>query len=336
MYVEDNKMTNQTRDQVIASQRDFAAPGVLTQYVILALTWGSSFFFVSVGLEGLSPTQVVLARLTIGAAALIPICLLMRQRLPRGAAVWGHLIVVGLLLCVVPFLLFAWAQQHVPSSIASIINATTPLMTMVVAMAALPSERPDRWKIGGLLVGFSGVLLVLAPWQNLESSSAPVGYVACLVATLSYGIAFVYMRRFVSPLGLPAISTATVQVGSAAVIMLLASPWVAAQPVNLTPSVVTSMILLGVFGTGLAYVWNANIVSRWGATPASTVTYVTPIVGIALGVVALGERFGWNQPIGAALVIIGILVSQKRFTFLPGSMRRAEQKVAVRADTYEI
>ena len=336
MYVEDNKTTNHTKNQITVSRRDFATPGVLTQYVILALTWGSSFFFVSVGLEGLSPAQVVLARLTIGAAALIPIFLLTRQRLPRGAVVWCHLIVVGLLLCVIPFLLFAWAQQHVPSIIASIINATTPLMTMIVAMLALPSERPDRWKIGGLLVGFSGVLLVLTPWENFGSSSAPVGYIACLIATLSYGIAFVYMRRFVSPLGLPAISTATAQVGSAAAIMLLISPWIAAQPVTLTPSVVTSMILLGVFGTGLAYVWNANIVSRWGATPASTVTYLTPIVGITLGVVALGDRFGWNQPIGAALVIIGILVSQNRLNFLPKSTRRAEQELAVRADTYEI
>jgi drug/metabolite transporter (DMT)-like permease len=334
MSVGDDKKMNCTSSRGTGSNRGFTRPGVVTQYVLLALTWGSSFFFVSVGLEGLSPAQVVLARLTIGAVALIVVRSLMRQPLPRGVIVWCHLIVVGLLLCVIPFLLFAWAQQHVPSSIASIINATTPLMTMIVALAALPSERPDRWRIGGLFVGFCGVLLVLAPWQSLGSSGTPVGYVACLIATLSYGVAFVYMRRFVSPLGLPAISTATVQVSSAAAIMLLISPWIAAQPLTLAPPVVTSMVLLGVLGTGLAYVWNANIVSQWGATRASTVTYLAPIVGITLGVVVLGEQVGWSQPLGAAVVILGILVSQRRIKLPSKPLPRASQESKSSADNY--
>ncbi|MFZ4896339.1 EamA family transporter [Plantibacter sp. Mn2098] len=114
-----------------------------------------------------------------------------------------------------------------------------------------------------------------------------------------------------SPLGLPAVPVATVQVGSAAVVMLLVSPWIAGGPVALTPSVAIAMLLLGVFGTGLAYVWSANIVGGWGATPASTVTYVAPVVGITLGVVALGETLHWYQPVGAAVVVLGILISSR-------------------------
>lgn len=288
------------------------SPTTLLQYVMLSLVWGSSFFFVSVGLRGLSPTQVVLARLGLGAVALVVISLMTRQRPPRALSSWAHLFVVAMMLCVVPFLLFAWAQQHVPSSLASIINATTPLMTMVVALLALPAERPDRWKLGGLGVGFVGVLLVLDPFTGLEVGTDVFGYLACLGATLSYGVAFVYMRRFVSPRGYTAIPVATAQVGMAAVVMLIISPWIASQPVAITPAIVMSMLALGVLGTGLAYVWNANVVSRWGATVASTVTYLTPVVGITLGVIALGERLSWYQPLGALVIVGGILVSQRR------------------------
>lgn len=284
----------------------------LAQYVMLALVWGSSFFFIDIGLQELAPTQVVLARLMIGAVVLAVICLVRRQRLPRGRSIWEHLFVVAMLLCVVPFLLFAWAQQHVPSSVASIINATTPLMTMAVALLALPSERPDRWKVGGLGVGFIGILLVLDPFSGLDGDIGPLGYLACLGATLSYGIAFVYMRRFVSPRGFPPVPVATAQVGMAAIVMATVSPLVANQPFTVSPAVVVSMFALGALGTGLAYVWNASIVAEWGATVGSTVTYVAPVIGITLGVVVLGENLAWYQPIGAVVVVLGILVSQRR------------------------
>ncbi|RLP72222.1 DMT family transporter [Mycetocola tolaasinivorans] len=294
------------------SERSAGSRRTLTQYVLLALVWGSSFFLVGIGLQDLAPTQVVLARLAIGAVALALVCFVSRQRLPRGGRIWAHLFVVAMLLCVVPFLLFAWAQQHVPSSVASIINATTPLMTMGVALLALPSERPDRWKVGGLGLGFIGILFVLDPLGGFDGETGPLGYIACLGATLSYGIAFVYMRRFVSPRGLTAIPVATAQVGLAAIVMVVLSPVIANQPFTISPAGAASMLVLGAFGTGLAYVWNASIVANWGATAASTVTYIAPVVGIALGVLALGESLAWYQPVGAIVVVLGILVGQGR------------------------
>lgn len=298
---------------------------------MLAVVWGSSFFLVDIGLRGLSPTQVVLGRLVIGAVVLAIVCLVGRQRLPRGGSIWAHLFVVAMLLCVVPFLLFAWAQQHVPSSVASIINATTPLMTMAVALLALPSERPDRWKAGGLGVGFIGILLVLDPLTGFHGETGPLGYLACLGATLSYGIAFVYMRRFVSPRGLDAIPVATAQVGMAAAVMLILSPAIATQVFVISPAVVASMVILGAFGTGLSYVWNASIVAHWGATTASTVTYIAPVVGIGLGVLVLGEKLAWYQPVGAVVVVIGILVSQQRMP-----RRRRPAAAVASADDYQI
>lgn len=281
------------------------------QFVLLALAWGSSFLFIKVGLEGLSPGQVVLGRMLSGAITLLAIVAVMRQPLPRDRAVWGHLLVVALLLCVIPFLLFCWAEGRISSGLASIYNATTPLMTMAVAMVALPSEPRTRDRMIGLVLGFLGVLVILSPWNGLAQTSVP-GQLACLAATACYGAAFTYLRRFVSPRGLPAVSVACVQVLLGAAVMILLSPVVATGPTHLSAKVVGCVVALGVFGTGLAYVWNTNIVSDWGATTASTVTYLTPVVGVILGVVLLGEHLTWSEPIGAVLVIIGIMASQGR------------------------
>ena len=294
--------------------------GTAAMFVALALTWGASFLFIKVGLEGLTPQQVVWARLVLGAAALLVLSTVTRSPLPRDPRVWGHLLVVALLLCVVPFTLFAWAEKRVSSGLASILNATTPLQTMLVALVALPQERLTRERAAGLLLGFAGVLTVLAVWSGAAGGDLP-GKVACLAATASYGVAFVYLRRFVAGRGVPALTLATVQVGLGAAVLLAATPWVAGPAPHLTWRVVGSMVLLGVAGTGLAYVWNTAIVARWGATNASTVTYLTPLVGVLLGIVVLGENATWNQPVGALVVGAGVLVAQGRLGSLAGRPR---------------
>ena len=284
------------------------------QFTALSLAWGSSFLLMKVGLDGLSPFQIVTARMTLGALALVAIVAVLRVRLPRSACQWGHIAVVSLFLCVLPFSLFAWAGQHINSGLSSIYNATTPLMTLLVTLVALRSERPHRGQLAGLGLGLVGVLLVLAPWQLAETTDAGslAAHLACLAATVSYGIAFVYLRRFVSPFGLPAAAVATVQVGVGAVLLLVTVPFFDDHPVTLTPVVVASMIGLGVFGTGLVYIWNTNIVAGWGATVASSVTYVSPVIGVALGALILGETVTWNQPVGAAVVVVGIVISRRQ------------------------
>jgi len=290
-----------------------AAPttSVLLQFLALALVWGASFLFIEVSLQGLSPAQVVLGRLLGGAVVLVAFTVVRRHRLPRELVVWVHLAVVAVLLCVAPFLLFAWAQERISSGLASIYNATTPLLTMAVALLALPEERPTRSRLLGLLTGLIGVLIVLGPWRGVGGGAAGA-QIACLVATACYGAAFVYLRRFVSPRGLHAVPVATMQVGLAAALMLLLTPFVATSPVDLSAPVVASVLVLGVVGTGIAYVWNTNVIAGWGATNASTVTYLTPAVGVLLGVVVLGESPTWNQPVGAAVVVLGVAVSQNR------------------------
>lgn len=282
------------------------------QFTLLAAAWGTSFLFIKIGLRGLSPAQVVWARMVFGAAALGILVVLQRRPVPRDPHLWGHLTVVAVLLCLAPFLLFAWAEQHISSGMASILNATTPLLAMLIAAMALPEEKFTRPKTLGLLLGFVGVVTIISAWQGLDVRHDALARLACLGATACYGLAFVYLRRFVAHRGIPAVSQAFIQVFAGAVLMLIATPWIAATPIHLDAGVVASMVFLGAAGTGMAYVWNNNVVNAWGATNAASVTYLTPIAGVALGVLVLGEPLHWNQPVGAVLVVLGILAAHGR------------------------
>lgn len=156
-----------------------------------------------------------------------------QSRLPGWDRIWLHVTVVAILLCVAPFLIFAWAEQFIASSLASIYNATTPLMTMLMAIAALPDERPTPRRLLGLGLGFGGVVVVLAPWAG-RSGGSVAAQLGCLAATASYGAAFVYLRRYVAPRGLPALTVATMQVGVGGVIMMLLAPFIARDSVVLS------------------------------------------------------------------------------------------------------
>ncbi|MFD9896364.1 DMT family transporter [Amycolatopsis sp. NPDC059027] len=286
--------------------------GIAARFALLATVWGASFLFIKVGLTGLAPAQVALARAGFGALALLAVLLLRRRPLPRDPALWGHLAVVAVLLCVIPFLLFSWAEQYISSGLASIFNATTPLITMLIAAAALRTERLTPPRILGLLLGFLGVLTIVGVWQGIDVSHQLTAQLACLGATTCYGCSFVYMRRFVSPRGIDPVTIAFGQTAFATVILGLLVPVVASTPVHLSLAVVLSMLALGVFGTGIAYVWNASIIAAWGAANASAVTYLTPVVGVLLGIVVLDEPLSWNQPVGAVLVVLGILAAHGR------------------------
>ncbi|MFS0704230.1 DMT family transporter [Cellulomonas sp. 179-A 9B4 NHS] len=283
-------------------------------YLGAALVWGSSFLFTKVGLEGLAPAQVALGRLLLGAVTLVVVMTVLRRRWPRDRRTWGHLTVIGVLLCVVPFQLFAWAGQHLASGLSSILNATTPLMTSLAVALVLPAERLTRRQGLGIAVGAVGVVVIVGPWTYLDGGgvAAPLPAVlACLGATACYGLGMTYMRRFVTPLRLPAETVAAGQIAVAALVMLALAPAVARGPVTLTWPVVLSMVGLGALGTGMAYVWNTRVVDTWGAQRASTVTYLTPVVGVVLGILVLDERLHWYEPVGGLLVVLGIVVAQR-------------------------
>lgn len=285
---------------------------VTVQFVLAGLVWGSSFLFMKVALEGISAPQVAWSRLLLGAFALGLYVAARRHRLPRSARVWGHLSVLAVTFYVIPFLLFSWAQQFVSSGLASIYNATTPIMTAIMAGVVLRAEKLRGAQIAGILIGIAGVAVIIAPWRGLDLSQSVVAQFAILGATGCYGFSLAYMRRFASDTGLSAAMFSFVSIAVAALVMTALAPAIAMQPVHLDVWIVGSVLLLGMLGTGFAYIWNQNTVRAWGPTRASTVTYITPLVGVVLGVVVLGEALSWNEPVGALIVFAGILLAQNR------------------------
>lgn len=289
-----------------------APASVVVQFVLAGVVWGSSFLFMKVALGGISPAQVAWSRLVLGALALGLFVLLRREALPRSVKVWGHMTVLAVSFCVVPFLLFSWAQQHVTSGLASIYNATTPIMTAIMAGLLFRVERLKPLQLAGIGFGILGVVVIIAPWQGLDLSQSLVAQLAILGATACYGFSLAYMRKFVANTGMSALMFSFLNIGIAAGIMVLLSPVLILTPVELDPWIVVSVVLLGCLGTGLAYIWNQNVVRAWGPTRASTVTYLTPLVGVVLGILILGETISWNEPVGALVVFLGILLAQDR------------------------
>ena len=292
---------------------------------LLAGIWGCSFLFIKVALEGLSPPQVVLGRMLSGALVLLAVIAVRRQRFPTALKAWGHLAVFTVIANIVPFLLFAWGEQRISSSRAGVLNATTPLCTLVFAMALLPEERPTANKIAGLVVGFVGVVVLVAPWAEHGGANASDlgGQLACIGAAAAYGIAFVYSRRFVSVLDLPAGVLAAGQLTVGTVMLLLMTPFVAADPVHLTARVVLSVLALGGLGTGIAYLIFHRLVRDAGATSTSMVTYLIPVTAVILGVVVLGESVSWNLFAGAAIIIAGVALAEGRLQPKRSADRRA-------------
>ncbi|OUE19177.1 putative amino-acid metabolite efflux pump [Clavibacter michiganensis] len=301
-----------------------ALPGgrrVAVQFAAMGTVWGASFLFMKVALEGVSFGQVAWTRLVLGAIALGLIVAARRLPLPKERVVWLHFAVVGVVGSAIPYSLFAWAEQHVTSGVASIYNATTPIMTALLATLAFRVERLGRRQLAGIALGIAGVVVIIGPWRLTPSAEAAAsgqpllelaGQLACLGAALCYGITFGYLRRFLTHRGIPGVVTAFMQIGMGAAAMLVATPFLATGPVALDLPVVLSLVVLGVVGTGLAYLWNMNVLLAWGPTATSTVTYITPVVGVALGILVLGETLHWNEPAGAALVLLGVLLSQGR------------------------
>lgn len=290
----------------------------LPAFVALSAIWGSSFLFIKVADRAIPPTGVAFARVAVGAITLLCVLGAQRVALPRRRRTWAHLAVVALIGNVLPFSLIAYGETQIPSVLAGIWNATTPLLTLLVVMVILREERPTRSRTLGLAIGFGGVVCLLGPWSGL-SGGALLGDLACLGAAALYAIAFPYTRRFLSPLGLPATSLAAGQLICATAELALLTPLFDTHVGHVTPAVVGSLLALGALGTGIAYVLSYGLIRRAGATTASTVTYVIPVFATALGILVLGESLQWNEPVGAAIVLFGVAVSQGRLAGLVGT-----------------
>jgi drug/metabolite transporter (DMT)-like permease len=272
------------------------------QFIALSAIWGSSFLCIKVLGEAWAPVHVALGRVALGALFLVAVLAIRRERLPRDRAVWGHVAVVGALMNAFPFTLFALGEEHVSSVIAGLWNGTTPLMTLVAVLAFLPGERPDRRRLAGLAGGFAGLVVLLGPWRGLGGDEL-LGHVACALGACCYGVGLTYTRRNLSARPDGGLSLATAQLLCATAMLAVVAPFAGAPSFALDAGQVSALLVLGVLGSGLAYVLTHSIIRAAGPTTFSLVTYVIPIFSTILGVAILSESVTWNEPAGAAIVL---------------------------------
>jgi len=283
-------------------------------YLALGIVWGCSFIFIKLGLEFLTPFGVAFGRCALGAATLLIVARVKGVTLPKDRVILLHLWIVALLLNVIPGVLFALAETKVTSILAGILNAVTPLMTLIAILVVNREERPKFFQIVGLLIGFTGVLTVLGAWQGLGEN--PLWAILVLLAAVScYGISFPYTRRFVMPYKLKSEAVVATQLTLAATTLLpfYLIDGIAKDEYRLGP--VLGMFALGIFGSGFAYIWNFKVMELAGSAIASSVTYLTPVVAVIVGVIFLNEKVTWYEPVGALIVLLGAAIAQERIKF---------------------
>jgi drug/metabolite transporter (DMT)-like permease len=285
----------------------------LPAYLILGFVWGCSFIFIKLGLEFLTPFGVAFVRCALGALTLLLIAKWRGYSLPKDPMVRFHLWVVAVLLNVIPGIFYAWAETVVTSVLAGIINAVTPLMTLLAIMAVNRQEKPKAFQIIGLFIGFLGVLTVLGAWNGLGDN--PLWAIVVLMSAVTcYGISFPYTRRFVMPHGLKSESIVSMQLLLAAVTLIPFFLFNGVERYEYMPGPLLAMLALGVFGSGLAYLWNFKVMELAGSAIASSVTYLTPVVAIIVGIIFLGEKVTWYEPVGGLIVLLGAAIAQERIS----------------------
>ena len=282
---------------------------------LIALAWGSSYLFIKIGVETLPPLSLVFMRLLVGLAILGAVVVVTRTPLPRDPRTLGHLAILGAVNIAIPFWLIGWAEQHISSGLAGILQSAAPFFTLVLAASFVHDEHITRDRVAGMAIGFLGILVLSAPNLAEVGTAAGaqrlLGELGVVLASLAYGTGNTYARRALRetrPLVL-----ATGQVGSA-LAMVVALAFLVDGGITL-PSVPEAWFAvgwLGSVGTGFAYVIFFRLLTGWGPTRASLVAYLLPVVAVVLGVAVLGETVDATFLAGAVLIVGGIWVLNRR------------------------
>jgi drug/metabolite transporter (DMT)-like permease len=297
------------------SQRARAGGSYPVLLGLLALMWGSSYLFIKIGVETLPPLSLVSLRLLVGLAILVVAVVVTRTPLPRDRRTLGHLAILGAVNIAIPFWLIGWAEQHISSGLAGILQSTAPFFTLVLAASFVHDEHITRGRVAGMAVGFLGILVLsarnLADVGTAAGAQRLLGELAVVLASLAYAAGNTYARRALRdarPLVL-----ATGQVGWA-LAMVVALAFLVDGGITLptVPEAAFAVGWLGAVGTGFAYVVFFRLLTGWGPTRASLVAYLLPVVAVVLGVAVLGETVDATFLAGAVLIVGGIWVLNRR------------------------
>lgn len=282
---------------------------------ILSVLWGGSFFFGKVALAELGPFTLVLGRVAIAAIALNLIVVATGHRMPSSLRTWGQFLVMGAINNLIPFSLIFWGQTRITSGLASILNATTPLWTVLLAHLLTRDERLTRNRLAGVLFGLVGVAIMIGPSALQGLGSNLIAQLAVLGAALSYAFAGIYGKRFK---GIPPTVTAAGQVTSTTLLMvpialLVDRPW--QLP---TPSLITlgALLALGLLSTAVAYIIYFRLLATAGATNLLLVTFLIPVTALLLGIIVLGESLDPRHLMGMILIGLGLAAIDGRLLSL--------------------
>ncbi|MFE3875327.1 DMT family transporter [Kitasatospora sp. NPDC059146] len=296
---------------------------------VLALLWGSGFLWIRIALQhGLTPVQITVLRAALGAAVLLLLARSAGQRLPRGGALWRRLAVAAFFCNALPFLLTAYGERSVGSGLAGVLHATTPLWSLLIGFALGTERARGPLRLVGLLLGFAGVLLILAPWRDGGGIGDGIGdgiggagggisipgALTLLGAAASYAIAFAYMARAFAGTDTAPLALSAAQLSAAAGLSAIALPTVG--PLNplagADPLGLAAVTVLGIACTGLTFHLNYRLIATEGPTGAATVGYLLPVVSTALGALFLGEQLTARAVAGMAVVLAGVFLVKHR------------------------
>lgn len=254
------------------------------------------------------------------------------ERLPRDRTLWGQLAILAVLWNSIPFVCFAWGEERASSVLAGIWNGTTPLWVLLLLAVALREERPTRPQVGGLILGFAGIVVVLGPWEGVGGSSFE-GQMAFLLAAVCYAFGLVFSRRYLTGRPESGLVISAGQLTCAVVQLAVVAPFTTSPDLRLSGEAVASMLALGILGTGVVYIMFFGVVRAAGAATGSSVGYLIVLFSTLLGIVVLGEEVAWHEPAGAVLVIFALVISQGHARLLRRSPGLLRARTARRAYT---
>ena len=277
-------------------------------FTLLGLIWGSSFLWIKIAVDDIHPFVLVTFRVVFGLIGLLIVMRWQRQSLPRDRRTILAFIFMGIFNTAIPFVLISWGETQIDSSLASILNGTVPLFTIIIAHFWLHDEKITPPRLAGLVVGFIGVIVLVArDFKPGGLQGNALGQLAVLVASISYATALIFSRRYLR--GTKPVVQSTMILIVASTVMGVVTP-VVERPIQLPTLPITwlALLWLGVMGLCVAYLLFFYLNNVWGPTRASLVTYVFPVVGVFLGIIFLNEIPDWSMVLGSALVVAGILV----------------------------
>jgi drug/metabolite transporter (DMT)-like permease len=282
-------------------------------FVLLGAIWGSSFAWIKIAVEEVPPATLVAWRMTLGAGGMVAMLLFLRVPLPRTARELAPLAAMGAINAAIPIFLISWGEQFVDSGTAAVLNSLTPIFSLVIAGLALRTEPVTLVRVAGLLLGFIGAAMLAGRELELRAdASGLIGALAVVVASLSYAAGASYAKHRIQHTHRYVVAGGTL-VFAALYTWILALVTGGGLIVPTLPSTIVAIVWLGILGSFVAYLLFFFLVEHLGATMASMVTYMFPAIGVAIGVMLLGERIDAWLVIGSALVVVGIIIVTLRY-----------------------